>query len=170
MVRDGVMTGRPHGTERGVAVAPFERVRRLEAAASREDRGLSRRAQRARVSVQVPAALETKALEVIEIRRRVHALEVCPGRPPRLEPEAGVGRGARVEPGEHGTHARRAFRMTATGVMLLEADVGRDQEHTARLTNHQRSTTRHLSRRYAWLPRCAILAPLRPHGSYARRR
>jgi hypothetical protein len=27
--------------------------------------------------------------------------------------------------------------MTATGVVLFEADVGRDQEHTARLTNHR---------------------------------
>jgi ribosomal protein S18 acetylase RimI-like enzyme len=64
----------------------------------------------------------------------VHTLELVPGRSPWNEAAPGVGRRSGVEPVEDGPHAIRPLRMTATRVVLLEAGVGGDQEHGARLT------------------------------------
>jgi hypothetical protein len=180
------MTGRTHRTERGVAVAAFERIHCLEAAAGGEERGLPRRRRRARVDVQTSATLPAEALEAIEIIDGVHSFELFPSRPPGNEAAPGVARRAGIEPVEDGPHAIRPLRMAATGVVLLEAGVGRDQEHVARLTNGSAGRSGDIwlpPLRHPWL-RCVrtvymapsappSLAPLRPHvrsRRYARRR
>ena len=81
------------------------------------------------------AALRAEPLEVIDVLRGVHALELGAGRPPGFEAATGVARRPGVEPLEHGPDAGRAFRVAPTGIVFLEVGIGCNQKHAARLTN-----------------------------------
>jgi ribosomal protein S18 acetylase RimI-like enzyme len=126
---DRVVTRGPDRAECKVTLAAPERVRRLETAAGGEERRFPRRGRRAGVRVEPAAAGGAESLEVIEIRRGVHPLEIGPCRPARNEALAGVAGRAGVEPGEDGPHAFRAFGMAAAGVVFLEMGIGRDEQH-----------------------------------------
>jgi hypothetical protein len=144
-----MMTGRPDRAERPLAVAAFQRVDRLEATAGRKQRRLPRCRRGAGVGVETAAPARAELLEVVEILRSVHSLELGSARAAGLEHAAGVARRAGFDAIEDSPHSRRPFGVTATGVVILEMAVGRDQEHPTRLTNRRAGRPRDRSRRYA---------------------
>ena len=124
-----MVAGRPHRTERELAVAALERIRRFETAPGREERRLPRRGRRAGIPVETPTTSRAETLQMIEIRGCVHPLQIGPRRAPRSEAPPGLGGRAGVEPVEDGAQAFRAFGMAAAGVVFLEVGIGRDQQH-----------------------------------------
>ena len=129
----GVVAGRPHRAERGVAVAPFERLDRRESGPGGEDRRVPRRRGRRGVAIEGAAAAPAERLELVQVGAAMHPLDLGPSGDPRRElPDRAVEvRGAQAL--EHGLQAGRPLRMPATGIVLRVSRVGRDQQHRRRL-------------------------------------
>ena len=79
-----------------------------------------------RVGIEHAAALTGHALEVVEVARRVDALERRPARRPRLTPLDARPHVRRAQRVEHGHDAFGAFRMAGPGVVMLARGVEQD--------------------------------------------
>ena len=124
---DRMMTGGSHRAERGVAVAAFEGVDRLEPTAGREQSRLPGCGRRAGVAVQPTAARGAEPLEMVEVSGSVDALELVPRRGPGLESAPRFVGCAGLQAVENRPHPGRSLRMTTACVVLLEVCVRRDQ-------------------------------------------
>ena len=71
----------------------------------------------------------TPVLESIEVRRRVHSLELSARRGPRLQRDHVSAQTGRNQTGRDGFEARGSFRVTGTGFMADEARIRRKEEH-----------------------------------------
>ena len=81
------------------------------------------------MSASSAATVRADAFEGVEVRGRVHPLELGPRR--RSPPQIGAVEADEVEPGQHRFESGRAFGVAASGIVLGEQRVGRDEHHGA---------------------------------------
>ena len=124
-----VVAGRPDREERAVRDARVERLDRGEPGAGGTDRGVEGALADRGVGVERAPAVRAHAFERVEVGGRVHPLELGPRRRPPVED--GAIETDEVEAGEHRVEPGRTLGVAASGVVLGEQRVGRDEHHGA---------------------------------------
>ena len=111
---------------RGPASPAQPRPRRTAGGVPRPRRGR-------RVGVETTAAAPAQRLQEVEVARRVNPLQLAAGRlAPRQDRHLGAeARG--LDPRPHRVEAGRTLRVGPPGIVFLEALVGRDQQHVAKI-------------------------------------
>ena len=135
----GVVTGRAHRAERGVAVARVRALRSPRARTRPRGRAASHDAAEAAVSrSRAPPPRRAERLELIEVRRRDGPARSRPGSPAAAGAPAPRRRGRRRGDPRARPAAGRALRMPATGI-VLRAVAGRSRPAaSAEATHHAR--------------------------------
>ena len=128
-----VVAGRAHREERAVGRAGVEGLDRREPGAGRADRGLERALAHRGVGVERAATARAHPLQRVEVRGRMHPLELGARR--RSAPQIGaIARRHRDPPGRDRRGRHRAgpgARMAASRIVLGEQRIGRDEHHDA---------------------------------------
>ncbi len=143
VARHGVVTGRADRAERGRALAPLQRIDGLQPGAGRKQRRLPRADRHGGVGIERAAARRTELLEPIEVIAGMDPLELRAGRAARLEAASRVGEARILQPGDHGLVASGPLGVTAAGLVVRVARVGRVEEHESedKSENNERAGT-----------------------------
>ena len=125
--RRGVVTGRAHGAERGVALALAQRLDRGQPGAGGEVGGRRRVRAQPGVGVDPPAAAGGHRLQPVEVPLGVHTSQVVALGGHRFERDDGVGEPGPLDAGDHRLQPRRPLGVARSGEVLEVGRVGGEQ-------------------------------------------